>query len=138
MLERCGAKQSVKATVRPDGFSFCLGKVHENTPFVPILTQFLVCFRGQANRSTILNSPKHSEKPIASTWFRQFGLLEVPTNQRFFNYNPTIATLPEICCKLRLAFSLRDRSCTVQFARGLLPRMFPKARNCCSQSFLLI
>jgi hypothetical protein len=105
----------------PDGFSFCLGKVNENTPFVLILTRFIVCFRGQVNRSAILNTPKHSEKPIASTWFRQFGLPEVPTNQRFFDYNPTIATLPTICCKPHLAFSLRDRSCTVLFDWGLFP-----------------
>ena len=71
-------------------------------------------------------------------WFRQFGLPEVPKNQRFFDYNPTIATLPEICCKPHLAFSLWDRSCAVLFDWGLLPRMFSKARSCFSHAFLLI
>ena len=48
--------------VRPDGLSFCLGKVHENTPFVLILTQFLVCFRGQVNPSAILELAKAQRK----------------------------------------------------------------------------
>ncbi len=38
--------ESAKEMTGPGGFPFCLGKVHENTPYILILKQFLTRFYG--------------------------------------------------------------------------------------------